>query len=534
MSAPDPAVFAALSHMIATEDRSAFHASYAEWVEAAGLPGAVVWLCDSDSSTIYPALGFTATLPADRPIPDNIEACAAGDIPLVADDLLVGMLTVTVDQLALAEPCADLLAAAVLAQGRMEVAQRETTLLRGQITGLTAAGQLLRHLDLETLLVNVLETAMQGVGAQVGALLTADEAGTLTSRVTWGMREEHVHAIRLKDGSSLAEQVLRSGTAQMVPADRIAAELNTTGLEAALTSLLVLPLGVGERRRGVILLANPAVDFGVGQQRVAETVCSMAAIAIDNALLVRAAVDQQRLQSEMDLARQVQMGMYPTEGLQLGPVAVAGLARPCTETGGDYYTFVERDGRLLAMIGDVSGHGLGAALYTTTAHAVLHQQLRAEAGAGSAIRVLNESLHSTSSGRFMTAAIVDIDPVSLSFHYHSAGHNPLLWLHKGEVRWLESTAMPLGIVASNPSEEVPAQTFAPGDRLILYTDGITEAADLRGELFGETRLAKVAQGLAHEDADTMIKGLMRAMDAFTTGAPIKDDVTLVVLTIASA
>lgn len=534
MSALEPSVCIALSRLIATEDRSGFHARYGDWVMAAGLPGAVVWFCDGDSGTLYPALGFPEDLPHDRPIPENIEACAAGDIPLVADDLLVGVLTVHVDHVVKAEPYAEVLAAAVLAQGRMEVAQRETTLLRGQITGLTAAGQLLRHLDLDTLLVKVLETAMQGVGAQVGALLTADEVGLLTSRVTWGMREEHVHAIRLKDGSSLAEQVLRSGIAHMVSADRIATDLNTAGLEAALTSLLVLPLGVGERRRGVILLANPAVDFGVGQQRVAETVCSMAAIAIDNALLVRAAVDQQRLQSEMDLARQVQMGMYPTEGLHIGPVAVAGLARPCTETGGDYYTFVERDGRLIAMIGDVSGHGLGAALYTTTAHAVLHQQLRAEAGAGSAIRVLNESLHSTSSGRFMTAAIVDIDPVSLKFQYHSAGHNPLLWLHKGDVRWLASTAMPLGIVASNPSEELPAETFAPGDRLILYTDGITEAADLHGELFGEERLADVAQGLVHEDADAIIKGLMRAMDAFTTGAPINDDVTLVVLTIASS
>lgn len=522
---------AAYANLVAAEDRAAFLISLQELFTAAELPGAIVWLCDGNRGNLYAAIGETTTALADRPIPPGMEDFAPGEIPLSADDLLVGMLVVDPKQTARADIVAPLLAAALLAHGRREIAQRERSLLRGQIAGLTAAGQLLRHLDLDTLLVKVLETAMQGVGAQVGALLTADEAGALACRVTWGMREEHVGAIRLRDGSSLAEQVLRSGQALLLPADRLAAELDTQDLHAALTSLLVLPLGVGERRRGVILLANPAGDFSPGQQRVAETVCGMAAIAIDNALLVRAAVDQQRLQSEMDLARNVQMGMYPTEGLSRGTVNIAGVARPCTETGGDYYTFVERDGRLLAMIGDVSGHGLGAALYTTTAHAVLHQQLRAEAGAGSAIRVLNESLHSSRSGRFMTAAIIDIDPDTLSYTYHSAGHNPLLWIHKGEVRWLESTAMPLGIVADNPSDVVPPATFAPGDRLILYTDGITEAADLRGELFGETRLAEVVSSLVTADAETLVQGVLRALDAFTTGAPVTDDVTLVVVTI---
>lgn len=528
-TAPDLAL--ALAALVAAEDRAGFKDTITEFLEAATLPGAVIWLCDGSQGRLYAAFGPAASPLADRVIPEGLAHFAAGEIPLLADDLLVGIIVVDPAQVAAAESAAPLLASALLAFGRLDQASRERALLRGQIAGLTAAGQLLRHLDLDTLLVKVLETAMQGVGAQVGALMTTDEAGALTCRVTWGMREEHVGAIRLRDGSSLAEQVLRSGQTLLLPAERLAAEIDTHDLQASLTSLLILPLGVGERRRGVILLANPAGDFGPGQQRVAETVCGMAAIAIDNALLVRSAVDQQRLQSEMDLARQVQMGMYPTAGLSRGTVTIAGVARPCTETGGDYYTFVERDGRLLAMIGDVSGHGLGAALYTTTAHAVLHQQLRAEAGAGSAIRVLNESLHSSRSGRFMTAAIIDIDPDTLSYTYHSAGHNPLLWIHQGEVRWLASTAMPLGIVADNPSDVVPAATFAPGDRLILYTDGITEAADAQGELFGETRLAEVVQALIAVDAEAMVQGILRAWDAFTTGAPISDDVTLVVVAI---
>ncbi len=527
----EPDLALALAALVAVEDRAGFKTGISDVLRSAKLDGGVIWLCDGGKGNLYAAFGASATPLADRAIPEGLATLTAGEVPLLADDLLVGVLAVDAAHVQQAESIAPWLAAALLAHGRMDQVLRERAMLREQITGLTAAGQLLRHLDIDTLLVKVLETAMQGVGAQVGALMTTDDAGALTCHVTWGMREEHVGAIRLRDGSSLAEQVLRSGQTLLLPAERLAAELDTQDLQASLTSLLVLPLGAGERRRGVILLANPAGDFGPGQQRVAETVCGMAAIAIDNALLVRSAVDQQRLQSEMDLARHVQMGMYPTAGLSRGTVTIAGVARPCTETGGDYYTFVERDGRLLAMIGDVSGHGLGAALYTTTAHAVLHQQLRAEAGAGSAIRVLNESLHSSRSGRFMTAAIIDIDPNALTYTYHSAGHNPLLWIHQGDVRWLASTAMPLGIVADIPSDVVPPATFAAGDRLILYTDGITEAADTRGELFGETRLAEVVQALITVDAETLVQGILRALDAFTTGAPVNDDVTLVVVAI---
>jgi phosphoserine phosphatase RsbU/P len=520
------------SPMLAAEDTRAFIKAYALFLEATGLHGAALWLTDGPGECLYAALPLRKESIPDRSIPTSLDDLPKEELPLVVDDLLVGILTVDSKQVAAAQEIVEPLAAVLLVRGRHDRATRESSIMRGQLAGITAAGQLLRHLNLDTLLVNVLETAMQGVGAQVGALLTVDDNGRLGTRVTWGMREEHVGAIKLRDGSALTEQVLNSGKVLLIPADKINLDLDTSELQASLTSLLALPLGVGERRRGVVLLANPATAFSASAQRLAETVCGMAAIAIDNAILVRSAVDQQRLQSEMDLARQVQMGMYPTEGLKHGPVSIAGLARPCTETGGDYYTFVERKGRLLAMIGDVSGHGLGAALYTTTAHAVLHQQLRSDAGAGSAIRVLNESLHSSRSGRFMTAAIVEIDPETMRFSYHSAGHNPLLWIHKGELRWLESTAMPLGILPENPSEAPPDEEFASGDVLILYTDGITEAADQRGELFGESRLAESIEHVKGGGPDEQIAAVLRALDAFTIGAPVNDDITLVAITIA--
>ena len=518
----------ALSTLLAADQAKEVASGLADWLHELGLVQAELWLSDGLAGVLYQAWPPDGK-GVDRPLPQSLDHLAANEAALVADDLLVGVLRVNEALAATARTHADLIAAVVLSKGRQDRSNRDHAIMRDQLAGLTAAGHLLRHLDIDTLLVKVLEMAMQGVSAQVGALLTADENGILTPHITWGMRDSHVGALRLKTGAAVVDHVMQTGEALLVPSEQIAAVLDTSGLDAALSALLALPLGIGARRRGVVVLANPARAFGVAQQRLAETVCGMAAIAVENAILVKSAVDQQRLQSEMDLARQVQLGMYPTEGLKVGAFDITGLARPCTETGGDYYTFVQRHEHLLLMIGDVSGHGLGAALYTTTAHAVLHQQLRAEAGAGSAMRVINESLFSSRSGRFMTAAIVEVDPASKSFTYHSAGHNPLLWIHQGTVEWLESTAMPLGIVESNPSEEAPPRAVASGDVLVLYTDGITEAADVRGELLGERRLGDVVLAAADGSADDIVRAVLDDFDAFTAGAPIADDVTLVVI-----
>jgi sigma-B regulation protein RsbU (phosphoserine phosphatase) len=261
------------------------------------------------------------------------------------------------------------------------------------------------------------------------------------------------------------------------------------------------------------------------------TVCSLAAIALDNALLVKSTLDRERLQRELDLAKQIQNQMYPEKGLRPGRVAVEGFSRPCDETGGDYFTFIKREGRVRAMIGDVSGHGLGAALYTTMAHAIVQQQLRSGSAIEPAFETLNEALFHTQSGRFMTAALVDLDPETLGFSYVSAGHNPLLWLNRGEPRWLESCGMPLGIVPVGAFPRSPDATLAPGDVLVLYTDGFTEAVNPAGEQYGEERLVAVTRRgwEAGLDPGRIALLITAEVDAWAAGKPHEDDLTMVVI-----
>ena len=433
----------------------------------------------------------------------------------------------------LVELLCTILAPTLISIHRHESVVKQLREVREEVTQILGAGQLLRHLDVDMLLVKILETVMSAVRAEVGSVLTIDDKDKLMPRVTLGLREEHVAAIKRKaDGRSVAEYVKAQGLPLCLDAGEIAEELDLTALGANLTGLLVLPLTTRDCIQGVVVLANPEVAFGPAQKRLAETVCSLAAIALDNALLVKSTVDRERMQRELDLAKSIQCQMYPKRIDDSKNWRVDGMSRPCDETGGDYYSFMKRSGHLLAMIGDVSGHGLGAALYTTMAHAVVQEQLRTGVAIDPAFEALNEALFHTQSGRFMTAALVDIHP-DKTFSYVSAGHNPLLWLHKGEVRWLESCGMPLGIVPMGAFPPPPPAQLAVGDQLILYTDGFTEAANHAGDCYGEERLAETVKkgwkaGLTPTD---MMKLIVNEVDQFVDGRPHEDELTMVVVSI---
>jgi phosphoserine phosphatase len=128
----------------------------------------------------------------------------------------------------------------------------------------------------------------------------------------------------------------------------------------------------------------------------------------------------------------------------------------------------------------------------------------------------------------MTAALVEIDPVTRIFRYVSAGHNPLLWIHRGEPRWLESCGMPMGIMAGAAYPPPAPLVGAPGDLLILYTDGFTEAADPANDLYGDDRLAAAALASDGEPGQ-VLKAMIADVDRFAAGRPLADDLTMVVI-----
>jgi phosphoserine phosphatase RsbU/P len=534
-----PTLAAMADALVGVESSRILVSRIEELLQAMQAMPARLLLFDGDAQVFYSAVCFGCKSERqDVPLTDVIDQRPSRFHVLRSHNDWVGALEIEGKepyQRELIELLCTLLAPTLISIHRHESVVQQLREVREEVTQLLGAGQLLRHLDVDMLLVKILETVMGAVRAEVGGVLTINDRNKLQPRVTLGLREEHIAAIKRKeDGRSIADFVQSQGIPVCLNALQVAEEYDLSTLGANISGLLALPLTTRDRIQGVVVLANPEVEFGPAQKRLAETVCSLAAIALDNALLVRSTLDRERMQRELDLAQNIQRQMYPKKMDENKFWRVDGMSRPCDETGGDYYSFMKRNGHLLAMIGDVSGHGLGAALYTTMAHAVVQQQLRTGIAIDPAFEALNEALFHTQSGRFMTAALVDIRP-DKTFTYVSAGHNPLLWLHQGEVRWLESCGMPLGIVPMGAFPPPPSEQLAVGDQLILYTDGFTEATKADGECYGEERLAEIVKkgGKLGLSPTEMMALIGSDVDRFVDGRLYEDDLTMVVIGITN-
>lgn len=406
----------------------------------------------------------------------------------------------------------------------------ECAISREEILKIVKAGELLRHHDLHVVLVKILELAIESVSAEVGAIMTLDDHHMPHTRVAMGLREDHLLALRLRDGRSIAAEVLATGKRVLLNEAQVVEMLDLTHFDGHVRGLLALPLSTREKDQGVVILINPSFSGETQQWRLADTVCTVASIALDNAMLVKATVDRERLSRELQLARSIQAEMSPEHGLEVGRFYLEGMSQPCNETGGDYFTFHRRGSGAISFIGDVTGHGLGAALFATMAHALIQQQIHAGTSLDQAFQALNDGLRHAQKGRFMTVAAVEILEDG-SFSYLSAGHNSILWIHAGQIHWLESSMMPLGIMPIEKSQTVSAGHLDPGDLLILYTDGFTEAQDAQRVEFGEERFAAAALKAwsAHRSASEIMAEITCAVEEWTGSKPRRDDLTMVVI-----
>ena len=161
----------------------------------------------------------------------------------------------------------------------------------------------------------------------------------------------------------------------------------------------------------------------------------------------------------------------------------------------------------------------------------MQQQILHRSDLVSILKQLNECLYLTRSGRFMTMAVVEVEPESGACTYYSAGHNPLLLFHDGKVEWLPSHGLPLGLMQTYMGDSESQFQMSPGDYLVLYTDGITEAMNEEEEVFREERLAAIVERAAAEQItpEELQQWVMAAVRDWLGDAPSNDDLTLNIL-----
>lgn len=292
-------------------------------------------------------------------------------------------------------------------------------------------------------------------------------------------------------------------------------------------SELDIPLTIRGELIGVFDVQTPDPDgFAPGRIQVLEALATHVATAINNAqLFERERSEKQRILKELEEAQAIQRALFPT---QLPPVpgfALSGMCLPCRAVGGDWYDYIPLpDGKLAVVVADVSGKGMAAALLMASTRSLVRALARQAADPSAVLAQLNEVLlNDFPRSRFVTMVYALLNPGDRTVSIASAGHNPPLFVRGGAADFIESTSgLPLGIANSEFSES--RVRLEAGARLLLYSDGVPEAANFESKEYGAERIQSHLL-----QTKSSVESLLRDVHRFTGGVPLTDDATVVLV-----
>jgi len=468
-----------------------------------GGEGTVVatWADDTDAA-LAGLLGHLVHIVADREqMEQDMESMNAGSLALLEE---VSMMGETLPRLAAQENTRDVAAQALRA---LMVAASVERAVFVEIVPTDASCRVLVHAELD-------ESGFQGI------------------------ETPYPFSLVVPSDTGLMAEILASPTSAIVR-EREGAPLGGPGTLESLArrDLVAVPVtcGGGEDLHllGMLCIVDKRTNsfsyqVNLGSQ---ETKLAQAIAAVLGAVLGARRVAE--LGKEFALAQQIQEQILPERAPHMRGYDVAADYPTSDAVGGAYFDYLPlSDGRTMVVIADVSGHNLASGMVMVSARASLRVLAAAHSQTSEVFRALGGALHDdlTRTERFITAAAVTLGENSVEFV--SAGHNDVLWYHAAEdrVERLPSEGTIFGFVAGT---DFPSRILAvrPGDVLFLYTDGVTEAEDPSGEMFGEERLCEVVRRAAGGAAEEIVDAVFEAVRRFSDGKASGDDVTAVAIVV---
>jgi sigma-B regulation protein RsbU (phosphoserine phosphatase) len=248
--------------------------------------------------------------------------------------------------------------------------------------------------------------------------------------------------------------------------------------------------------------------------------------------------ERERMQQSLDLAMEVQQNLLPRNDPLIEGLDISGTSLYCEETGGDYFDYLlpAEDGqkKIWVVVGDVADHGIPAALLMTTARAFLRQRTSRPGELDQVVADVNRQIVQDveDSGRFMTLFICEIDRRNQVIHWVNAGHDPAMVYDRQSDKFeeLAGNALPLG-VSENAAYQKFDRAVKPGQMVMIGTDGVWEAQNRQGEMFGKERFKDVIRQHADQPARNIIQAVIAEVDNFRYPLDKTDDITLVVVKI---
>ena len=421
--------------------------------------------------------------------------------------------------------------------------QTDPEYLRSQVTHLSAlveASKILNStLNLDRLLELILEVATRQLETDRGTVYLLDkQAGEWRARISQGLESR---ILRVKVGQGISGKVAETGeTIRIEDAYQDQRFLQKFDTASGYRTRSVLCMAIRNKTGeiiGVIQLLNKIHGtFGLEDEVFLQSLSVHMAIALENAKLHQEIVDQQRIRTELALARQIQQNLLPRAPERWHRYRMAATAETCFEVGGDFYDFLTVSPNTLAVvIADVSGKGISSALVMSTMQATMRAML---AGVHSFERLLermNEVIRDYTGGRmFVTLFLALLDAESRKLHYINAGHNPpVLVRADGTNEQLAEGGTVLGLLPQVSFSRAQAEMQA-GDVLVLYTDGLSEASNAADDMFGTEGLVAsveraLADGAAAGSPEAIMSRILADMQEFSAGLPQADDQTLIVI-----
>jgi len=412
------------------------------------------------------------------------------------------------------------------------------------------AEQILTALSEDVRTIVDTDTLLSTVGQRVATSLHVQHLAALIRQngaYAPAYRLGELPAVRLGADSVVAARLRESRQPLRVdledPASWVSREAGPDDRAAlsALGSELLLPLAVKDTLLGILSLGPKRSEepYSPSDVRLLQSVAAQTAIALENSQLTaeiaRESAFRARLSREIEIAREVQEGLFPQHFPPVNGIEYFGFCRPALGVGGDYYDFVKVGEQLGIAVGDISGKGIPAALLMASLQASLRAQaISAPVDLATLMARLNELIYENSpANRYATFFYGQYDPATRSLHYVNAGHNaPMVFRPRAggvDLLRVDGGGPVIGLLPSAAYQQF-AIDLRPGDLLVGYTDGVSEAMNPDDEEWGEERMAEAVRTTCLElHPKEVVTRLMEAADGFAHGAKQHDDMTLVVV-----
>lgn len=403
---------------------------------------------------------------------------------------------------------------------------------RAQLRDLATMGAVVTRIqEIDAVLSVAMDMALRLVAGEVGTIMIS-EKDCLQTKISWGVDGDFVRSLKYEEGLDLATYAYER---------RQAVILTDLGIRSDeginINTVIALPISTMDQTLGVIVIINKSdgSQFDSHDRETLEMLLSFIAVAIDNSHLVKEKLSRQKIEQEMAIAKQIQETILPQVGEKFQGAEIGAVYFPAREVGGDFYDILRiDDNRFLVVLGDVSNKGVPAALVMSACSGIIKSTVASdpEIEVNQLIAKVNTVLSEQiikDRDMFVTLFMARFDLAEMKMSYSNGGHIPgLFWgSSSGKIEELSDGGPIVGQFAGIPFKK-GERALVSGDRLFLFTDGLTEAEDVHGNMFGRERVEQVFGteiGLHPKEFCLKVK---EWVDRFSAGAPedSHDDFTI--------